>query len=83
MLIREAVGTVLREERKELGMTLRDVADFSTVGLGYLSEVERGIKEPNSSKLETICSALGLEQADLLHRAAVVLHRNELTRVAR
>jgi transcriptional regulator with XRE-family HTH domain len=36
------------------------------VSLGYLSEVERGRKEPSSELLAAICEALDMTVADLL-----------------
>ena len=47
-------------------MTLRDVAGAAGVSLGYLSEVERGLKEPSSEILECILDSLGISIRDLL-----------------
>lgn len=60
VLVRDAVGQILRSARSEQGRTLRDVAHDARVSLGYLSEVERGQKEASSELLSAICSALGL-----------------------
>ena len=65
-LWRELVGQVLRSERVETGRTLQQVADRAGVSPQYLSEVERGRKDPSSEMLESICGALGLRLADLL-----------------
>jgi transcriptional regulator with XRE-family HTH domain len=40
------------------------------VSLGYLSEVERGRKEPSSELLAAICEALDVALPDLLTEAA-------------
>lgn len=56
--IRELVGEVLRSRRLELGLTLRDVSARARVSLGYISEVERGQKEPSSELLAALASAL-------------------------
>ena len=45
-LWREVVGRELREERHRQGRTLADVAGEAGVSTQYLSEVERGRKEP-------------------------------------
>ena len=47
-LVREVIGDVLRQARTVQGRTLREVSDSARVSLGYLSEVERGRKEPSS-----------------------------------
>ena len=48
MLFREVLGAQLRVHRAEQGMTLRQLSARSNVALGYLSEIERGRKEPSS-----------------------------------
>jgi transcriptional regulator with XRE-family HTH domain len=57
-LVREVIGDVLRQARTSQGRTLREVSDSARVSLGYLSEVERGRKEPSSELLTAICDAL-------------------------
>lgn len=59
-LVREVVGDVLRGARMSQGRTLREVSDSARVSLGYLSEIERGRKEPSSELLSAICTALQL-----------------------
>lgn len=65
MLVREAIGEVLRRHRVEQGRTLREVSQAAAVSLGYLSEVERGKKEPSSELLASICLALRIPLAQL------------------
>nr|AJW65415.1 XRE family transcription regulator [Nocardiopsis sp. CMB-M0232] len=65
-LMRDLVGATLRRIRLEQGRTLRDVADSAQVSLPYLSEIERGRKEPSSEVLAAIHRALGLRLIDLL-----------------
>ncbi|BBG00784.1 MULTISPECIES: helix-turn-helix domain-containing protein [Pseudonocardia] len=66
MLLREAIGSGLRRARNARRRTLRDISRGARVSLGYLSEVERGRKEPSSELLAAICEALGITVADLL-----------------
>jgi transcriptional regulator with XRE-family HTH domain len=66
VLLRELIGRVLRRVRLDQGKTLREVADAARVSVGYLSEVERGRKEPSSEVLAAICLALGLALPELL-----------------
>jgi transcriptional regulator with XRE-family HTH domain len=67
-LWREAVGRELREERHRQERTLADVAEESGVSTQYLSEVERGRKEPSSEILGAVSGALGLRLVDLTAR---------------
>ena len=65
-LWREAVGHELREERHQQQRTLADVAEESGVSVQYLSEVERGRKEPSSELLNAICDALRVPLSQVL-----------------
>lgn len=69
-LWREAVGRELREERTSAGRTLSDVAEEAGVSVQYLSEVERGLKEPSSEIVEAVSGALGLRLVELTTRIA-------------
>ncbi|MBZ5738907.1 helix-turn-helix domain-containing protein [Nocardioides mangrovi] len=69
-LWREAVGHELREERRTAERTLADVAREAGVSTQYLSEVERGLKEPSSEVLGAVAGALGLRLVDLTTRVS-------------
>jgi transcriptional regulator with XRE-family HTH domain len=62
---RTAVGGVLREWRTAQGLRLSDVAERAGVSVQYLSEVERGRKEPSSDVLGAVTEALGSSLAEL------------------
>ena len=68
-LWREAVGEQLREERAGRNERLADVAGRAGVSTQYLSELERGLKEPSSEVLAALARALRLSVADLASRA--------------
>ena len=67
-LWREAVGRELRAERRAQDRTLSDVAGKAGVSSQYLSEIERGRKEPSSEVIEAVGGALGLGLIDLTAR---------------
>lgn len=69
-LWREAVGAQLREERRRRGERIVDVAERAGVSPQYLSEVERGRKDPSSEVLAALAGALGLRVLDLTQRSA-------------
>jgi transcriptional regulator with XRE-family HTH domain len=64
-LWREAVGDVLRRTRHDRGERLTDTARRSGVSPQYLSEMERGLKEPSSEMLAAVAGALDLTLLDL------------------
>jgi transcriptional regulator with XRE-family HTH domain len=76
-LVREVIGDVLRQARTSQGRTLREVSDSARVSLGYLSEVERGRKEPSSELLNAICDALEVPLSEVLTDAGERLAREE------
>lgn len=73
MLMRHAIGAVIRERRRGSGLTLRELSLASRVSLPYLSEIERGRKEVSSEILEAICAALGIEAWELVRDIAEML----------
>ncbi|MFE2752748.1 helix-turn-helix domain-containing protein [Actinosynnema sp. NPDC059335] len=65
-LWREALGRSLRAAREERGSRLVDVAERAGISPQYLSEIERGRKEPSSEMIAAVTGALGVDLADLL-----------------
>ncbi|MGO4533720.1 helix-turn-helix domain-containing protein [Leifsonia sp. 2MCAF36] len=70
MLLRHAIGSVLRRIRAERGATLRELSAHSRVSVPYLSEIERGRKEASSEILAALCRELGVSEGELLTRVA-------------
>lgn len=82
LLMREVIGDVLRRARTSQGRTLREVSDSARVSLGYLSEVERGRKEPSSELLNAICDALDVPLSEVLTGAGERMASEERTAYA-
>jgi transcriptional regulator with XRE-family HTH domain len=78
ILIRRLLGDVLRRKRQDEGRTLRQLAAEARISPGYLSEIERGQKEPSSELLSAICDALDIRLSDLLREVSVDLAAAEL-----
>ena len=70
MLLRHALGSVLRRIRTEQGTTLRQLSETSRVSIPYLSEIERGRKEASSEILAALCRVLEVPEGELLLRVA-------------
>ncbi len=64
-LWRQMLGDSLRQRRNDLGQTLDEVATRARVSPQYLSEIERGLKEPSSEIIAAIGGALGTTLLDL------------------
>lgn len=68
-LWREALGEQLRAERHERGERIADIAGRAGVSAQYVSELERGRKDPSSEMLSAVSGALGLSVRELTRRA--------------
>lgn len=82
-LWREVVGRRLREARLARGQRLADTAATAGISPQYLSEVERGRKEPSSEILAAVSGALGLTLLDLTEHVSGDLRRTASTSVPR
>lgn len=80
-LWREAVGAQLRSERTRRGERLVDVGERAGVSAQYLSEVERGKKDPSSEVLAAVAGALDVTVVDLTTRAATRMRSATTARV--
>ena len=76
-VLRTLLGESLRTIRLRQHRTLREVSAGARVSLGYLSEVERGVKEASSECLAAICSALGVPLSWVLHMVSLEVSREE------
>jgi transcriptional regulator with XRE-family HTH domain len=74
-LWREALGHRLRALRAEHGETLAETASRAGISPQYLSEVERGRKEPSSEMIAALAGALDTTLADLTTQVAGDLRR--------
>lgn len=77
-LWRQALGRVIRVRRTELGLTLAEVSRRSGVSTQYLSEIERGLKDPSSEVIEAIAQVLGLALPQVLVLAAADAEQGSL-----
>lgn len=69
-LWRDALGEQLRRRRHDRGERLADTAERAGVSPQYLSEMERGLKEPSSEMIAAVAGALEVTLVELT--AAVV-----------
>jgi transcriptional regulator with XRE-family HTH domain len=79
-LWREALGRSLRTAREEQSGRLVDVAERAGISPQYLSEIERGRKEPSSEMIAAVAGALRLDLDDLLVAIAGDLRRRRAAR---
>lgn len=78
-LWREVLGARLRRLRKHQGLTLTGLAQRAGLSPQYLSEVERGRKEPSSEMIGAITGALGITLIELTAQVADEMRRDRLS----
>ncbi|AGH51997.1 MULTISPECIES: type II toxin-antitoxin system Y4mF family antitoxin [Sphingomonadaceae] len=61
MLDTTAIGQIIRDERKALGLRQDELAAASGVGLRFLVELERGKATAQIGKVIAVLAALGCE----------------------
>jgi transcriptional regulator with XRE-family HTH domain len=68
----EALGALLRSQRLAAELSLRELAERTSVSNAYLSQLERGQHEPSLTVLRAIASALSVPLASLLAQAGLL-----------
>lgn len=76
------LGSVLRKHRKELKLTMKEVAEKARISEGFLSQVENNVNTPSVDTLMNICSAMGINAGDILNQVEqqikfVVIRKND------
>jgi transcriptional regulator with XRE-family HTH domain len=69
---REALGAFIRERRKQANLSLRQLAELTSLSNPYLSQVERGLHQPSVRVLRAISDALNLSAETLLAQAGLI-----------
>ncbi len=76
-LWREVLGRRLRTLRERRAQTLTETAHRAGISPQYLSEIERGLKEPSSEMIAAVAGALEATLIDLTVQVGDELRRRE------
>jgi transcriptional regulator with XRE-family HTH domain len=68
--LEEIIGRVIRRERQDHQLTIKELGDKAGLSEIYVGEIERGQKYPSAKVLESLAGALDLDMADLLELMA-------------
>jgi transcriptional regulator with XRE-family HTH domain len=82
-LWRHVLGRRLRTLRERQNRTLTEVAERAGMSPQYLSEIERGRKEPSSEMIAAVTGALGTTLVDLSGQIADDLRRQRVLDLTR
>lgn len=69
---RQALGAVIRAQRKLANLSLRQLAELTSLSNPYLSQLERGLHEPSVRVLTAVADALGLSAEQLMAQAGLI-----------
>ena len=69
---REALGAFIRSQRQLANLSLRQLAEMTSLSNPYLSQVERGLHQPSVRVLKLISDALNVSAETLLAQAGLL-----------
>ncbi len=69
---REALGAFIKEQRKRANLSLRQLAELTSLSNPYLSQVERGLHQPSVRVLKAISGALNVSAETLMAQAGLI-----------
>jgi transcriptional regulator with XRE-family HTH domain len=64
-----ALGKAVRAVRNKSGMTQEQVSEASGIAPTYISDIERGIRNPSYEMLVSLAGALGAPLSEIIKRA--------------
>lgn len=73
--LQELLGRVVRQERQERRLTIKELGEKAGLSEIYVGEIERGQKYPSAKVLESIAGALELDLAEFLEMLAEEIRR--------
>jgi transcriptional regulator with XRE-family HTH domain len=68
----EAMGAFIRNQRKLANLSLRQLAELTSLSNAYLSQLERGMHQPSVRVLQLLSGALDVSAEMLLAQAGLI-----------
>ncbi len=68
----EALGAFIRRQRKLANLSLRQLAELTSLSNPYLSQIERGLHQPSVRVLKLLSTALNVSAETLLAEAGLL-----------
>ena len=69
---RDALGAYIRSQRKLANLSLRQLAELTSLSNPYLSQIERGLHQPSVRVLRLLSDALNVSAETLLAEAGLL-----------
>jgi transcriptional regulator with XRE-family HTH domain len=71
------VGRYIRDQRRQAELSVRNLAKLAGVSNPYLSQIERGLRQPSAKILKDIARALRISAETLYVRAGILDEQGE------
>jgi transcriptional regulator with XRE-family HTH domain len=75
----KALGGFIRSQRKLANLSLRQLAELTSLSNPYLSQIERGLHQPSVRVLRLLADALNVSAETLLAEAGLLEHATDTT----
>lgn len=66
------VGAFIREQRRVAAMSVRKLSELAGISNPYLSQIERGLRNPSAEILQQLAKALRISAETLYLRAGIL-----------
>jgi transcriptional regulator with XRE-family HTH domain len=73
----EGLGAFIREQRALARLSLRRLSELAGISNPYLSQIERGLREPSARILQQLATALRISAETLYVRAGILEEHDE------
>lgn len=78
-----SIGETIRRQRELSNVSMRQFAAMAGISNPYLSQIERGLREPSGRVVEAIAESLETSAASLYEQAGILVEDGAETRAAR
>ncbi len=75
--LQEIIGRVIRQERQDRRLTIKELGEKAGLSEIYVGEIERGQKYPSANVLESLVRALDLNLAEMLEFMAEEIRKEQ------
>jgi transcriptional regulator with XRE-family HTH domain len=71
------LGEFIRDQRRNARMSLRKLSELAGISNPYLSQIERGLRQPSAWVLQSIAKGLRISAETLYVRAGILEQRDD------
>ena len=71
------LGEFIRDQRRNARLSLRKLSEITNISNPYLSQIERGLREPSAKVLQAIAKGLRISAETLYVRAGILEQRED------